>query len=453
MNIIIVGCGKAGTAIISALVNEGHDVVAVDDNPQAVAEITNVYDAMTVTGSGTDCDTLREAGVENAELVVSVTDSDELNMLCCYIARKMGARHTIARIRNPEYNDDSLGFLKENLNLSIAVNPEKLTALELFNILKLPSAVKVETFSRRNFEMAEIILKPDSPLCGMTLQELRTKYNKVKFLVCVVGRGDEVHIPYGSFVLQGGDKIGITASPLEMQKLLSMLGLASKQARNVMILGASRTAYYLAKLLLDDGSSVKIIEKDEKRCQEICDELHNAVVINGNGAHQELLLEEGINSSDAFVSLTGIDEINILISIFALSQNVGKVIAKVNHEELSAMAEKLGLDCTVSAQDIITDIVVRYSRALQNSIGSKVEVLYKLMDGKAEALEFNVLDDFGYLQVKLRDMKLKPNTLIAGILRGKTRIIPSGDDVIMAGDKVIVIAAGQKIRDLSDIIK
>lgn len=451
MNIIVVGCGKIGSTIIASLVQEGHDVVAIDDVSAVIDEVTNIYDVMGVCGNGADCNTLSEAGVERTELFVAVTGSDELNMLSCFIARRMGAKHTIARIRNPEY-DMSLAFLRQQLDLSSVINPDYLAAQELFNILKLPSATKIETFSRRNFEMIELRLKPDSPLDSVRLCDIRKKY-QAQFLVCVVQRGEDVFIPGGDFVLQSGDRIGITATPGEIQKLLRLLGIMQKQAKDIMILGASRTSYYLAKMLLATGTSVKIIELDPKTAAETCEALPNAVVIQGDGAQQELLLEEGLRSMDAFVALTGMDEENILISYFAAAQKVPTVISKVNRNELASIAENMGLDSLVTPRRITSDIVVQYARALQNSLGSKVETLYKLMDEKAEALEFTVQPDFKYCDIALKDIKLKPNILVAGIIRGRKIIIPSGDDVILPGDKVVVISSSQRMNDLSDIIR
>ena len=452
MDIIIVGCGKIGITILRNLVTEGHNVVAVDENPAIIAEITNVYDAMGVCGNGVDSETLQEAGAARAELVVSVTDSDEKNMLTCFLAKKLGAKHTIARIRNPEYNDKSLGFLRQNLLLDVTLNPELLAAQELYNILKLPSAAKIETFSRRNFEMVELRLRENSPMVGMSLWQLRKKY-QANFLIGCVHRGDEVFIPDGSFVLAPGDRIGITAAPTEVQKLLKLMGILQKQARNVMILGASKTAFYLAKMLLAGGNSVKVIDKNPARCNEFCESLPKATVICGDGARQELLQEEGIASTDAFVALTGMDEENILISFFAASQDVPKVISKVNRPELAAMAERLGLDCIISPRNFVSGVLVQYARALQNSMGSSVETLYKLMDDKAEALEFTVRPDFRHVDVPLKEMALKPNVLLAGILRGRKAIIPSGDDVLQPGDKVVVLTTGHRFRDLSDIMR
>ena len=452
MNIIIVGCGKIGTTILSSLLAEGHDIVAVDSNPDVISEISNIYDSMYVCGSGTDCDTLSEAGVDRTELFVAVTGSDELNMLSCFIAKKMGAKHTIARIRNPEYNYKSLGFLRQQLDLSTSINPDLLAAEELFQVLKLPSAVKVEYFSHRNFELLELRLREGSPLCGARLSELRKKY-EAKFLICVVQRGEEVYIPDGSFQLQAGDRIGLTAAPSEVQKLLKMMGILQKQAKNVMILGASRMGYYLARMLLASGTNVKIIDRDHQRCQEISEKLPGAVVICGDGAQQELLLEEGICSMDAFISLTGMDEENILISFFASSQGVKKVIAKVNRDELRFIAEKLGLDTLISSRSVSSNVLSRYARALQNSLGSNVETLYKLMDERVEALEFRVQTDFPMTNVPLKDMRLKSGILIAGIIRNRKTIIPSGVDVILPGDRVIVLSAASGMHDLSDVLK
>ena len=451
MRIIVVGCGKIGTTIVETFITEGHEVVALDNDPAAVAEIGNVYDAITVCGNGVDSDTLEEAGVEKTELFVAVTGSDEMNMLSCFLARRMGAKHTIARIRNPEYNDQSLSFMKQQLSLSMAINPESLAAKELFNILKVPSAVTVETFSRRNFEMVELVLREGSSFAGLSLIELRKKF-PVKFLVCVVQREDKVYVPDGSFVLQVGDRIGISATSADIQKLMRLTGMMQKQAKSVMILGASRMAYYLAKMLLDSGTSVKIIDMDHTRCEEISNLLPSAIVIQGDGVQQELLLEEGIETVDAFVALTGMDEENILVSIFASTHNVPKVIAKVNRGELASMAERLGLDCVISPKKFVADVVTRYGRALQNSLGSKVETLYRLMDGKAETLEFCVQTDFKGLDIPLRDLKLKPNTLVAGIIRGRKALLPTGDDSIQVGDNVVVLAAGKQLQDLSDIL-
>jgi trk system potassium uptake protein TrkA len=453
MKIIVVGCGKIGTTILSSLAFEGHDVVAIDNLPSVISEITNIYDVMGVCGNGVDYETLSEAGADKADIFIASTGSDELNMLACFIARKMGAAHTIAKVSNPEYNDRNSAFMQKELGLSLAVNPALLAAHEIYNVLGLPSAAKIETFSGRRYEIVELVLRSDSPLDGMSLIELRKKY-KADFLVCVVQRDEQVYIPDGNFVLRSGDRIALTASPGEMQKLMKMLGLMQKPIRDVMILGASKAAFYLSKMLIDGGSSVKIVELDRERCLEFSEKLGDVSMFHGDGARQELLLEEGLPSMDAFVTLTGMDEENMLLSVFASSLGLSKVVTKVNRDEFSSLAKKLGLDCIISPSKSVSDVIVSYARALQNSEGSSnIETLYKLMDGKAEALEFSVRSDFSLCGIPLRDMSLKSGILIGGIIRSRRTIIPKGDDVILPGDKVIVVAAGQRLDDLADIIK
>lgn len=452
MNIIVVGCGKIGTTILESLVAEGHDVTAVDKNPLALTDITNIHDVMTVCGNGGDWEILEQAGVAGADLVVAATGSDEVNMLCCFMARRSGAANTVARIRKPEYNDRSLSNMRQYLELSAAINPDQLAAMELFNTLRLPAAAKVETFSARKFEMIELKLKPDSKLAGMPLSEARNRF-KARFIICVVQRGDQVFIPDGNFVLQGGDKVGLTAKHTEMQKLIKALGLAKKQAREVMLLGGSRIAYYLAKRLLAAGASVKIIDKDRTVCEQLCELLPGATVICGDGAQQEVLLEEGLDNMDAFVSLTGMDEQNILLSCFAATHNVPKVITKVSRPELGSLAQQLGVECVVSPRGIVADMLVQYARALENSMGSNVEMLYRLMDDKAEALVFKVKENSRVAGVPLKALSLKDQVLIAGMLRGREVIIPTGEDTIQPGDKVVVITAGRKFNDLADILK
>ena len=452
MNIVIAGCGKIGRTVIASLTAEGHSVTAIDTNPKALEAVTDNYDVMTVCGNAADSDTLDEASIEKVDLFIALSGSDEINMLSCFIAKRMGASYTVARIRNPEYNDQSLGLLRVHLDLAGAVNPDYLAARELYNILKLPSAARVETFSRRNLEMIELRLKPESVLAGIRLIDMRKKYPG-QYLVGVVQREDNVYIPDGNFVLSPGDKIGITASPNELLKLLKSLGTTQKQAKSVMIVGAGRTCFYLAKMLLAGGSSVTIIEKDLKRCNEMSEALRGAFVINGDGANQDLLLEAGIENMDAFLSLTGIDEENILLSYYAATRTVPKVIPKVNRDEFVSIAEKMGLDTVITPRKIASNVLVGFARALKNSMGSKIETLYKLMDGKAEALEFDAQDDPSYARIPLKDIKLRPNTLVAGIIRGRKTIIPMGNDTILPGDKVVILTAGKRMNDLADIVK
>lgn len=452
MKIIIVGCGKIGKSLIESLVSEGHDVAVIDKDPSVIEEATNTFDVIGLCGIGTDCEVLAEAGAAKADIFISVTGSDELNMLSCFIARTLGAKNTVARIRDREYNDKSLGFMAGQLQLSMAINPEMATAHNIANILRFPSAINIDTFDSNKFEIVEMILGEKSPLAGMTMIDLR-KRSPGKFLICAVLRKNEVIIPDGRFELEDGDRIALTAAPNEIGKLLRSFDLITRKTKSVMILGASRIAYYLSSNLIAAGTKVTVIDKDEARCAEFAESLPGVTVIHGDGANQDMLIEEGLGQTDAFVSLTGYDENNILISYFATSQNVPKVIAKVNRPEFYPIAGKLGIDTIISPIQTVADEMLRYARALQNSVGSNVEKLYKIMDGKAEALEFNVRPDFKHAGKALKDIKFKQNILIAGILRNRKPIVPSGNDIILPGDKVIVIAANHRLYDLSDIIE
>ncbi len=452
MKIIVAGCGKIGTTLVECLVNEGHDVVVIDNISEVISTVANIHDVMGVCGNAADCETLEEADIGTAELFIATAASDEMNMLSCFLAGRMGAAHTIARIRNPEYNDKSLDFMKKQLALSMSINPELLAARELLRILQMPSAAKIEIFAGRSFEMIELRLKEDSELDGLSLRGLREKY-KTNILIGAVQRGDEVHVPDGNFILKCGDKIGLIARHSDIVKFFRAAGMMRKQAKSVMIVGGSRTAFYLAQMLNAVGTSVKIIEKDPEVCHELSELLPGTSIICGDGSEQELLLEEGIRGTDAFVALTDLDEENILLSIYAGLHGVPKVISKVSREELYPMAEKLGLDCIVSTSKIISDVLVRYARALDNSRGSNIETLYKLMDGHVEALEFNAVANPRLTDIPLKELATKPNILIAGIIRGRRTIVPGGNDCIQAGDRVIILAGNHRLRDLSDILR
>ena len=416
MRIIIGGCGKIGQTILHSHINEGHQILVIDIDRAVIDSVTTNYDVMGICDAGTHYKALEDAGSAGAELFIAATGSDEINMLSCFLAKRMGARHTVARIRGSEYSSENLGFLKKELELSMVINPEKLTAKAIYNILKFPSAVRSESFTRSRFEMAEMSVKPGSALDGVALSALRGK-SGASFLVCAVLRGKTAHIPRGNFVLQAGDKLGLIAAPEDMQKLLG-------------------------------------IEQADARCEEISAALGGrAVVIHGDGAQHEVLDEEGLDAADAFVSLTGMDEENLLISYYALDRGVPKVIAKLNQDAYHELSEQLGVECTVSPKHITADVMLRYARALQNSVGSRVETLYSLMNGTVEALEFIVSSDFGYTNIPVKDLKLKPDILLAGIIRGDNNIIPWGDDVILPDDRVIIIAAGRRLYDLSDVIE
>ena len=453
MRIVVAGCGYVGENLISDLADEGHDVIVLDSSSGVVSDMTNRYDVMGVCGNAADYETLESAGAGQCDLFVASTSSDELNMLSCFIAKRIGARYTVARIRNPEYNDDSLGFMKRELGLAMAVNPEEMAARELYDLLKLPSAAKIETFSGRAIEIVELKMRENSPLAGLSLKELGMMH-KARVLICTVQREGEVYIPGGDFVLNEGDRIGITASPSEIEMFLRQFGLMKRKSKDVMILGGGRTSYYLAKMLLAGGSAVKIIEKDHAMAKEIAEALPEATVIQGDSSNREILLEEGLPVTDAFVALTESDEKNILMSMFAETQNVSKVIAAVDRDEMEDMAEKIGIDTVISPKKIVSDLLVRYARALANTMESNVETMYKLMDDKVEALEFSVRQPSKNVTgIPLKDLRTKKNILIAGIIRGRKTIVPGGNDIIKQGDRVVVLAYGHRLSDIEDIVE
>lgn len=453
MKVIVVGCGKIGKAILESMQEERHDIVAIDNDPVVIEQITNSFDVMAVCGSATSTEMLTQAGVSKADLFIAVTESDEVNMLSCFLAKRMGAKYTVARIRETEYNDESLAFLIKELDLSMPLNPELLTAEALYDILKMPSAVNIDNFAGKRIQLLEIVVRADSPVANKTLQDLRKK-SPVPFVACAVQRADKVYVPTGAFELKADDKVAFMVKRADSHKFVRSCGLTQKQGRDVIIMGGGTVACYLAKFLASDGFNTKIIEKNPETCEKIAQILPSASsVICGDGTNQDLLWEEGINYTDAFVALTGNDEENILMSFYCAGEQVPNVITKVSHQSMVSLAEKLGLYSTVCPQKFVANRLTRYARALNNSLGSKVETMYHLMDGKAEALEFAVLSDCDIVGVPLKNLELKPNFIIAGIIRGKETIIPQGSDSINIGDRVIVIALGSHLYDLSEIVR
>ena len=451
MKVIVSGCGNIGTAIIQSLQKENHQIVAIDTNQEVLESIANRFDVLEVCGNSACYDVLMEAGANDADLFISVTPSDEFNMLSCFVAKKIGAKNTVARIRNSEYGNKNFNKIKQDLGISVTINPELLTAKTLFNILNLPSATNVETFSSNGTEMFELVVREGSKVVGVPLYELRKKHG-YDFLVCLVERDGAVYIPNGSFSLCVGDRIGIFVQKANEHDLLKSFGIEEKRIKSVMIIGAGRIAHYLSQLLSASKRSVKIIDIDEKKCVDYAEKLPNATIVNGDGMSQELLIEEGILDTDALVSLTEKDEQNVLISIYSQNKNIKKTIAKIDRDEIIGVSKSLGLDTVVSSKFLVADVLVRYARALESSKRSKIETLYSLFEGNAEACEFKILPDFKHVNVPLKNLKINKQTLIAGIIRDRETIIPNGDDVFMVGDKVILITSESTVNDLDDVI-
>ena len=452
MDIVIIGDGKVGHKLAMQLSGEKYNVTLIDKSERKLRDAVNEMDVSCVVGDGASADIQRQADVPGADLVIACASTDEMNLFCCLLARKLGARQTIARVRNPIYHNQ-IDLLKEDLKLSMAVNPERALAGEISRVLIFPSAAKLETFVKGRVELVEVTYPSHSSIEGLSLSELYKKH-QIKMLVCAVQRDGEVYIPDGNFVPKSGDKINITASHPEIEKFLKLTkGIISK-AKNVMICGGGRVAYYLGSQLLELGMQVKIIEVDEKRCMELCDLLPKATIIHGNATDHELLEEEGISKADAFVTLTGMDEENIIMSMYAKSRHVPKIVTKVNDEGLQSMMDQLGMESVVSAKNVTANVITSYVRAMRNSMGSaNVETVYKLIGGKIEALEFRIREKTRYTGIPLKNLKLKSNHLVACIVRNRRTIIPGGNDTLEVGDNVIVISMEQGLEDLQDIMR
>ena len=451
MKIIVVGCGKVGAAVTAQLSREGHDIAVIDVNTGVLTDISNNYDVMGVIGNGASHAVQLEAGIEKADLLVAATDSDELNLLCCLIAKKAGGCSTIARVRNPVYNGE-VGFIKEELGLSLTVNPEYAAATEAARVLRFPSAVQIETFAKGKVEIVKVRIPENSVLDGCPLAQIH-KRTGTDVLICTVERGDQVEIPNGAFVLRTGDVISIVASRENTRDFVARIGLKSRRGRDCMIIGGGTIAFYLAQQLLDSGIRVKIIEKDRDRCEMLSDQLPKATIINADGADQNILMEEGIKECELFVTLTGLDEENLFLSMFAQHSSKAKVITKVDRLAFDEIIKRLDLGTLLHPKNITADNIVRYVRALQNSYGSNMESLYKIIDDKVEALEFIVGKDSPIVGIPLSELKVKPNVLIACISRGERIIIPNGTTQINAGDSVVVVTSHLGCRDIEDILK
>ena len=449
MHIIIVGLGKLGITMTKQLVKEGHSITVIDTNNEKLTNTVDAYDVMGVCGNGATCETLETAGASKAKLIIAATASDEMNILCCLIANRMGTENTIARVRNPDYAAQ-MQFLRNELGISMIVNPEFETANEISRIIRFPSAANLDSFARGKIEIASIRIHSDNSLCDTPLYDLRKK-SKAKVLVCAVQRNDEVFIPSGDFIIRCDDTVSITGTRAELSLFMKQTGVYKQKIKNVMIIGGGRIGYYLAKLLSDTGRNIKLIEQSNSRCYNLADMLDDVTVINGDGTDQDLLDEQGLEMQDALVALTGIDEENIIVSMYAESKGINKVITKINRHSYSILSD-IGLETVVSPQIAAGNLVTRYVRALHNSAGnSQIQTLHKLVNGKVEAVEFIVPDDAGYKNIPFKDLNLLPNILIGCIIRNGKTIFPCGDDVMKANDSVIVVTAGRIIEDLHDI--
>jgi len=452
MRIVIVGDGKVGSTAALELSLEGHDVIVIDSNGEVLDGMKERMDIICIEGNGATVEIQERAGVQHADVLIAATSLDEVNLLCCLLGKKLGAKHTIARVRNPEYFAQ-MGLLKKELGLSMAVNPELAAASEMSRLLRFPSALKIEPFARGRVELVELKIPEDNILDGMPLFEIYKKL-QVKVLICAVQRKDEIFIPKGDFVLQSGDKIHVTASHREIAQFVRAMGTLKNSVKSVMIVGGGRVAYYLAKELLAVNIMVKIVDKKQERCEYLCEELPEAIIIRGDGTDRELLLEEGLEKTDALVMLTGMDEENIIVSLYAKLMNVSKVIAKVDRISFHEVLNTLDIDSVISPKELAANNMVRFIRSLQNSEGSNnVVTLHRLLNDNVEALEFQVEEISDVVDVPLKELKVKDGILVATIIRRQKVIIPGGNDSIQKGDSVIIVTTEKHLIDLDDILQ
>lgn len=451
MNIIIVGCGKVGQALVEQLNDEGNDITVIDKVAEKVNDVSSRCDVMGVIGNGATHSVQRDAGIDTANLLIAVTGSDELNLLCCLIAKKAGNCHTIARVRNPEYYSESQ-FLKDELGLAMVINPEFAAASEIARVLRFPSAIKIDVFGRGRVELLKFRLPENSPLAGCAVKEIVTKLH-CDVLVCTVERGDEVHIANGEFVFEEKDVISIVAATRKAGEFFRKIKYKMNSVKDVMVVGGE-IGHYLCEQLIRSGMSVKLIEKDPARCETLCATLDDGVaVINGDASDQNILVESGLEQTGAFVALTNLDEENILLSLFAKSVCDCKCVTKINRIGFDNVISKLDLDTIINPKSITSDTIVRYVRAMSSSRGSNMETLYNVIKGKVEAAEFIIKEDSPVIDVPLMELDLKPDVLVAAILRDKKVMIPRGHDSLQIGDAVIIVSRQIGLRNITDIIK
>ena len=450
MKIIIVGCGKVGTTLAEQLNRENHDITLIDCDSEALQSISDSTDVMSVTGNGAVYQVQMEAGIKEADLLIATPNSDELNMLCCLIAKKAGNCHTIARIRNPEYSAE-INYIREELNLSLAINPELAAAREIARLLRFPNAIKIELFAKGRIELLKFMIPKDSILDRMKVMDVVSRL-KSNVLICAVERGDDVVIPDGNFEMRGGDKISFIAPHADCADFFRKAGIENNTVNSAMFVGGGKLTVYLAKALADTKIKIKIIEQDEERCRILSELLPHAMIIHGDGSDQKLLLEEGIRQTEAFASLTGFDEENILLSLYAASQSRAKLITKVNKIAFENVINALNLGSVIYPKMLTADIILQYVRAMQNSMGSNIETLYKIVADKAEALEFRVRGDSPVLGIPLEKLRTRNNLLVACINRNGRIIMPRGKDTLEAGDTVIIVTTHTGLNDLKDIL-
>lgn len=451
LNIIIIGCGKVGRTLVEQLSQEGHDITIIDKNRERISQLANLYDVMGLVGNGASYNIQKEAGIGNADLIIAVTGSDELNLLCCTIATQVGNCAAIARVRTPDYSQEA-EYLREKLGLALIINPEYEAARDMARILYLPSSLEVTGFAHGQAELIKYAIPENSPMDGIAIKDLSHKL-KANILIGAIERDDDVFIPSGDFILKKGDKLSFVGAHKQAKEFFSHLGLNSHSVKNTMIIGGGKAAYYLAKELLSRGIKVKIIENDFNRCEELSILLPEAIIINGDATDQTLLREEGIETTQSFVPLTGIDEENIMLTLYAKQVSNAKVITKINRITFTNVINSLDLGSVIYPKYITSEAIIAYVRAKKASMHSNIETLYHMYDSRVEAIEFFVSEKSAVTDVPLKDLTLKDNLLLCFINRNGRIIIPSGNDSIQKNDTVMIITKHTGFNQIQDILK
>ena len=450
LNIIIVGCGKVGVTLIDRLSKEGHNITIIDTNFSKIQHLTNLYDVMGVNGNGATLSTQQDAGINSADLFIAVTGSDELNLLCCSVASSNRNVATIARVRTPDYSAEA-EHLKLKLGLAMIINPELEAAREAARILYLPTALEVNTFAHNHVDMVKFKIPEGNMLDGMTLIQLNKSVSN-EVLVSGVDRNGEIHIPSGQFILRSGDKISIVAKRKNTREFLNKIGFDTNQVKNAMIIGGGKAAFYLASQLIRAGIDVKIIEQDKARCEELSALLPKATIINGDGTDEDILREEGIDSVQSFIPLTGIDEENVMLTLFAKQNSSAKVITKINRLTFRSVIDSLDIGSLLYPSFITSETIIRYVRAKKDSMGSNIETLYHIFSERAEAIEFRIDKTSPVTNTPLMNLKLKRDLLVACITRGDEVLIPRGQDELKIGDSVVIVTTHTGFTDIDDIL-
>ena len=451
MKVIIVGCGQVGRTLAKELIREGNDVTVIDTSAEKIKAVTNNIDVMGIVGNGASHIVQQEANVKNADLLIAVTDSDELNLLCCVIAKKAGDCHTVARVRDHAYNKES-NYLKDELGLALVINPELEAAEDIARVLRFPSALAIEPFAMGRVELIKFKLPEDSPLIGMSVKEAIAKY-KYDVLFCSAERGDEVFVTKGDFIFEGKDIISMIAPPRRATAFLSKVGLSSSAVGSAIIVGGGEITHYLCEICEKKSIKIKLIEGNKEICDSYAEEFPDITVVHGDTAEQATLIDEGIEHTDAFLALTDRDEENIFLSLYAKEHCDGKIVTKIDRLDFDDVIKHLELDTVVYPKNVTSSIILRYVRSMRSKTGSSMEALYPIVPGRVEAYEFSVTDGSPIIGKALFQLRLKDDVLIAAIMRGRSVITPRGADVIQAGDRVIVVSQVLGITNIAQLLK